>query len=78
MFDPTYYKWAMRLLRAMQMLSLFTIASAPITWIWLGWTIAWRLFLSGTVGMLFFTSYINYIINTTQDVAERVRRANQG
>lgn len=53
--------------------------AAPICWLWSGWSVAWRVSVSGivlNVGLLFIKTYIQFLIKSS-DYERQTRESDQ-
>jgi hypothetical protein len=50
--------------------SLVTFISSPFVWIWFGWSLFWKLALTGFSGMVIFNGVDNFVKKTVSEVID--------
>jgi len=60
----------LRVLGLIQGVFIFLVLVSPFVWIWLGWSLAWKIGLSGIVGVILIYFIYNRVQKTIKNVVD--------
>ncbi len=65
-----WFIWPIGIIQVLSMTTTFIVS--PLLWIWVSWSVAWRVFLTGLILSFIFTWIYKVIKATINDIVKRL------